>query len=854
MIGQSTTTSYTDKVAAGTYYYLVTAYDAAGNVSTPSNQATGVSAPDTQPPSVTITAPVSGASVAGTVSVTATASDNVAVASVQFQLDGNNLGAAITSAPYTYSWNTTTVTNGSHLLTAIATDTSGNQATSSENVTVNNTSSLVASYGFNEGSGTTTADGSGNGNTGTLVNATWTTAGKAGDAIKFNGTNSTVVVNDAPSIDLTTGMTLEAWVYPTSLSNSGGNWDAAIAKEHVNSSNDIAYALYAAAGTNAPPAVHILVSGKDYRAQGTSVLPLNTWTFLAGTYDGKTLKMYVNGNLVGSTSISGKITTTTNPLKFGGDWDNEMFTGTIDSVEIYNTALTQSQIQGNEAAPLITLATTSAATGPASLLLKTSAVAPIDLVATTPATHIWTGADGSLWSDAGNWIGGAPTEPGARLVFPAGESNLSTTNDLVGETIGSIVFAGGGYAIGGDPLTIQGGISTAAGATGIDTINANLALGGDQPVFVPETRATVVLGGVVSGQGGLIKTGEGRLVLSGANTYAGATHVDAGVLDVASRSALGLATGGTFVASGAAIDVEGSINVPEPLTIDGSGPDGAGALNSVGGTNDWTGPITLASNSATIGVVSGSTLTLRGVFDGPGGLTKVGLGYLVEQMFAGNDYPGPTTITAGSVLLDSVNGVAVPGALIIDPSPGSGTVTVGCGRDNRTAPTSTLTINGSGVLDLMNHAITFASVTMDGGTITTRDRGELDLGGDITVAAGSSSTIAGVLSLGQTSHTATIGAGGTLTISAVITGSGSLVRQGAGKLVLSNSGTVSGSTTNPPAGSGSPVSTVITSPSAPAAPVVPPIEEPPTSAAHVGPKGPLFQNSRRPSSRLSGPA
>ena len=57
---------------------------------------------------------------------------------------------------------------------------------------------LVAAYGFDEGSGTTTADQSGNGNTGTLSNATWSTAGKFGNALSFNGTNAWVTVPTRP--------------------------------------------------------------------------------------------------------------------------------------------------------------------------------------------------------------------------------------------------------------------------------------------------------------------------------------------------------------------------------------------------------------------------------------------------------------------------------------------------------------------------------------------------------------------------------------------------------------------------------------------------------------------------------
>src|SRR4051812_29200538 len=78
--------------------------------------------------------------------------------------------------------------------------------------------SLVASFGFNEGAGLATADLSGTGNNGTIANATWSPAGRFGSALSFNGTNAWVTVSDAPTLRLTTGMTLEAWVNPSSVS------------------------------------------------------------------------------------------------------------------------------------------------------------------------------------------------------------------------------------------------------------------------------------------------------------------------------------------------------------------------------------------------------------------------------------------------------------------------------------------------------------------------------------------------------------------------------------------------------------------------------------------------------------
>src|SRR5207244_13120283 len=76
--------------------------------------------PDTTPPTVSIPSPSSGSTVSGTITVTASASDNVGVTGVQFLLDGSNLAAEDTSSPYSVSWRTTAASNGSHTPTARA--------------------------------------------------------------------------------------------------------------------------------------------------------------------------------------------------------------------------------------------------------------------------------------------------------------------------------------------------------------------------------------------------------------------------------------------------------------------------------------------------------------------------------------------------------------------------------------------------------------------------------------------------------------------------------------------------------------------------------------------------------------
>jgi hypothetical protein len=164
---------------------------------------------------------------------------------------------------------------------------------------------LVAAYGFEENTGTTTADISGNSNMGTLNGATWTTSGKYGNALSFNGTNNTVTVADANSLDLTTGMTLEAWVFPTIAT---GTRDVIIKQGTVDN-----YNLYARDDQGLSEA-NVLIGISNRPATGPTAA-VNTWTHLAGTFDGSTVRVYVNGVQAGSFAATGSIATSTGVLR-----------------------------------------------------------------------------------------------------------------------------------------------------------------------------------------------------------------------------------------------------------------------------------------------------------------------------------------------------------------------------------------------------------------------------------------------------------------------------------------------------------------------------------------------------------
>jgi hypothetical protein len=126
----------------GEYVLTARAHDAAGNVGT-SAQVRVRYSPEFTPPSVSLTAPASGARISKTVTLSATASDASGVSKVQFLLDGTVLGSDF-SAPYSYSWNTLTAVSGDHTLSARATDSYGNAVTFTVGVTVDNAGPAVA--------------------------------------------------------------------------------------------------------------------------------------------------------------------------------------------------------------------------------------------------------------------------------------------------------------------------------------------------------------------------------------------------------------------------------------------------------------------------------------------------------------------------------------------------------------------------------------------------------------------------------------------------------------------------------------------------------------------------------------
>ncbi len=334
-----------------TYTYHVLARDAAGNSSPFSLPASATTpAPDTQAPTqpANLTATAVNPS---QINLSWTAStDNVGVTGYQLQRcqGANCTNFAQVAAPAGTTFNDTGLAAGTtYTYRVLAADAAGNVSLPSipaGATTPALTSGLVAAYSFNEGVGAAVADASGNGNTGTIVNAVWTTSGKYGSALQFNGTTALVTVPDSVALHLTSAMTLEAWVNPSVVNST---WRDVIYKATDN------YFLEATSTSGSAPAGGITSGTSTTATFGAASLTGNTWTHLALTYDGATLRLYVNGVQAAATSKTGPAVTSTSPLQIGGDSVfGQYFAGILDEIRIYNVVLTAAQIQADMAAPI----------------------------------------------------------------------------------------------------------------------------------------------------------------------------------------------------------------------------------------------------------------------------------------------------------------------------------------------------------------------------------------------------------------------------------------------------------------------------------------------------------------------
>jgi autotransporter-associated beta strand protein len=342
-------------------------------------------------------------------------------------------------------------------------------------------------------------------------------------------------------------------------------------------------------------------------------------------------------------------------------------------------------------------------------------------------------------------LGGANTYGGA-TTLNAGTLVLEGPGTL-GDVAGDLTVAGGVLDLGGTTATKTGAVALTSGLVTHGTLSTSDAIdlqGG-------------TINAVLAGTGSVVKSGGGTVTLGGANTYGGATTLNAGTLVLEGAGTLGDAAG--------------------DLTVAG------GVLDLGGTTATKTGAVTLTSGLVTHGTLSTSEdIDLQGgtidaVLAGTGAIVKTGPG--VAVLTGDNTLSGTTTVSDGTLALGdggtsgSLVGDIVNDATFLVDRSDSGTLA------GEISGTGALIKTGSGTLILTADNPFGGTTTIQEGTLSLGDGGALgSLGGDIVNN--------GALEINRTTD---------LTLDGVISGTGTLTKTGANTLTLTGANTLSGMTT-----------------------------------------------------------
>ena len=439
--------------------------------------------------------------------------------------------------------------------------------------------------------------------------------------------------------------------------------------------------------------------------------------------------------------------------------------------------------------------------------LRGSIAALLALGALAQAGQIWDGGGANgLWSNALNWDADTLPNFATPLQF-GGLLQLAANNDATASATGLTFLAGAGaFTLSGNALTLTGGITNSSaavqtagfGTTGITlgaaqtfdagtvvggglAVTAKVALGGNT-LTIDGTNNTT-LSSAITGTGGVLKNGTGKLTITGPNTFSGGTTLANGALFADSNTALGTGTltitsagGSTTLGSTVngttltnALSVQSNFSIAtSTVTTNNFFLNGSIDLN--GGTRVLTG-VTDKGQVHFGGVVSngGLTLTTAGLLPPAGGVHSF-VAFIFEGANA-STYTGLTTVDAEAFLVFQSAVQKISGDVLVQ---GNGVVDY-IGVSNQIADTATVTVNSAGS---NIGGAPFAGFEL---------RGQSDVIGTLlgtgTVGLGS-----GTLTVGAGNFSGAIGNGG-------FGGGGKLTKNTAGTLILSGANTYTGQTT-----------------------------------------------------------
>ena len=339
------------------------------------------------------------------------------------------------------------------------------------------TQGLVGWWKFDEGSGTSVADASGNVNNGTLTNGpTWTTDGKVGGgALSFNGSTQSILIGSASTLNITSSVTVSAWV---KFSIVPGFYKGIVGRGVITTgSSNAQYAL----SINASGKLSFLVgSGSTQYRAGEDIIPVAMqWYHLVGVYNSvaQTISLYVNGQLdkatiAGPASLNGGTLSGYGSVVLGKPYAQDYYlNGSLDDVRVYNRVLTSAEVlelysQIDNANEQITvkigdvISTPSTPSAPKSAVIQV--VAPASSTTQAPVVtwyvdnSVSNSGDGKSWTTAWKDIADIKNVSAGDVVYisggPSGSSQIYYARSWVWQPAGGAPGNPITYQIGQDPL------------------------------------------------------------------------------------------------------------------------------------------------------------------------------------------------------------------------------------------------------------------------------------------------------------------------------------------------------------------------------------------------------------------
>src|SRR5271165_3906096 len=538
----------------------------------------------------------------------------------------------------------------------------------------------------------------------------------------LSGTGGQVILstNSSSPATLTTGADNTSASYAGTISGFGGLNKVGTGTLTLSGTTTYTGTTNISAGTIAGGALNSLSPNSAFTIANGATLDISAASQIIGSLSGV---MGSNVNLgaqtltIGgdntSTTFSGLISGTGSLIKNGAGTFTILGTNTYSGGTSFNGGIVAVDSDANlGTGPLSfnggTLEALAAGGGITSTKPVTLNAGGGTFLADTGTASTLSGAISGVGTFTKNGLGtltltGANTYTGATTVV-AGALALGSGGSIASSSGLTLAASGAGFDISaGGNQTIQD-LSGVAGSTinlGANTLTAGTA---DSTSFA----------GVIFGTGALTKQGTGTLTLSGANTYLGATTVDAGTLALGSGGSIASSSGLTLFAAGVGFDISAGGN----QTIQD--------LSGVAGST-----INLGANTLTAGTANSTSFA--GVISGTGGLTKQGSGTLT--LSGANTYLGATTVDAGTLALGLGGSIASSSGLTLFASGTGFDISAGGNetiKDLSGVAGSTINLGANTLTAGTANSTSFAGVISGTGGLTKQGRGTLILTGNNT--------------------------------------------------------------------------------------------------------------------------